>query len=366
METVELREALAAGRGEILDLSQSRHVRPRPPDLMIGAVTPALMRAYFTESLVHGATVLRVREAEVLREGAILLDGRFALCGQINVDPGYPAHFHADLSQRRPTLPVRRLPGEVVLLAGAGHTVYGHWLVDFLPKLYLLHRAGYRLERLRFLLPDDTPGFARAWLAALGIGADRIVPYAMWEERLACAHLVVPGALRHASRAAPLLAEARTFLLERLGIRRPRWRPAPRPRRRLLVARAENAATRNRRRLAERALLAERAGAHGFETVRPEALPIADQVGLFRSAGMLVGEYGSGLHGSFFAEPGATVLALRNGDPHLGFLQSGLDHVLGHASGYVIGTEPDAAGLFSVAPRDIDAALDWLGWARPA
>ncbi|WP_238179343.1 glycosyltransferase family 61 protein, partial [Methylobacterium dankookense] len=263
METVELREALAAGRGEILDLSHSRHVRPRPPDLMIGAVTPALMRAYFTESLVHGAAVLRVREAEVLREGAVLLDGRFALCGQINVDPGYPARFHPDLAERRPTLPLRRIAEEVVLLAGAGHTVYGHWLADFLPKLYLLHRAGYRLERLRILLPDDTPAFARAWLAALGIEAGQILPYAPWGERLACAQLVVPGALRHASRAAPMLAEARTFLLDRLGYRRPRWRPAPRPRRRLLVARSENPATLNRRRLAERALLAERAAGSG-------------------------------------------------------------------------------------------------------
>lgn len=366
METVELREALAAGRGEILDLSHSRHVRPRPPDLMIGAVTPALMRAYFTESLVHGAAVLRVREAEVLREGAVLLDGRFALCGQINVDPGYPARFHPDLAERRPTLPLRRIAEEVVLLAGAGHTVYGHWLADFLPKLYLLHRAGYRLERLRILLPDDTPAFARAWLAALGIEAGQILPYAPWGERLACAQLVVPGALRHASRAAPMLAEARTFLLDRLGYRRPRWRPAPRPRRRLLVARSENPATLNRRRLAERALLAERAAARGFETARPETLPIPEQVALFRSAATLVGEYGSGLHGSLFAEPGATVLSLRNGDPALGFLQSGLDHVLGHASGYVIGTEPDAEGGFSVEPRDIDAALAWLDWARPA
>lgn len=364
-DSVDLREAVAANRGTITDLGPSRQVRVRPPDLMIGAVTPDLLRTYYLESVVHGATVIRVRDVEVLREGVVLVDGAFATCCQINIDPDYAVRFHPDLARAHPRLPRRLIDGDVVLLAGIGHTVFGHWLVDFLPKLYVLHRAGYRLDRLTFLLPTDTPDFARAWLAALGLDAARFLAYDPTGEVLACRSLIVPGVLRHGSRVSPLMSAAREFLLDRLGQGRRWWSPPPRRRRRLLVARSETS-TLNRRRLAERDLFEARAIAHGFALVRPEALPIIEQVALFRSAAAIVGEYGSGLHGSLFAEPGAVVVSVRNGDPLLGFLQSGIDHAVGNDSGYVVGSLPGVDGGFSVAARDIDGAFDWLGWERRA
>jgi capsular polysaccharide biosynthesis protein len=49
----------------------------------------------------------------------------------------------------------------------------------------------------------------------------------------------------------------------------------------------------------------------GFEPVRPELLPFADQIRLFAGARMVAGEAGSGLHGTVFSEPGITAIELR-------------------------------------------------------
>lgn len=368
-ETVaELSQTVAAGRGRRTDLSLSYRDWVRPPDLMIGAVDAELMRVYFEQVVVLGACLYDLPEAEIAAEGVIGLDGVLQYSNELNAyGVGSEAHYRA-LARQRPALRRLSVDEPVVLLAGNGHQMYGHWLVDFLPKLYLLDRAGHDIARLRYLLPADTPDFAKVWLALLGIAGDRILAYDRERDLVACRRLLVPSALRFASRASPLMREARRFLLDRADPP-PRWRLGRRREwpasRRLLISRSENADTRNRRVLAERAELETRARARGFEVVRPETLSVPEQIALFRSAGTLVGEYGSGLHGSLFAPPGTTVLAFRDGGLDLGFLQSSIDHVLGHASGYVFGSARSADGVFSVPPAQIDYALDWLDWRAP-
>ncbi|GAB6841404.1 hypothetical protein HNR00_000639 [Methylorubrum rhodinum] len=365
----ELRDAVLNGRGRCTDLSLSHRARVPPPDLTLGAVHAELMRVYFDQPVVLGTSLYELPDAEVLAEGVVVLDGALQYCSQLNLFPVDSEPRFRALSARRPGLRRESVAEPVVLLTGPGHHMYGHWLVDFLPKLFLLDRAGHDIARLRYLLPADTPDFARTWLALLGIGPDRILPYDRERDRLACARLLVPTGLRFNGRAAPLMREAARFLLDRLAPR-PRWRlgrrRVDRPvSRRLLIARSDNAVTHNRRTLVERADLEARASARGFEVVRPERLSVADQVALFRSAETILGEYGSGLHASLLANPGASVVALRDNGLDAGFLQTSLDHALGHASGYVFGTARDAEGFFSVRPQDIDLALDWLDLRGP-
>ncbi len=360
----ELGDTVAAGRGRRTELSASFRDWIRPPDLMIGAVHAELMRVYFEQTIVLGTTLYALPDAEVAAEGVVFLDGVAQYCNQLNTFPVTQAHHFQLLAARRTALRRVSAAEPVVLLTGLGHRMYGHWLVDFLPKLFLLHRAGHDIARLRYLLPTDTPDFARVWLGLLGIGADRIVAYDRERDLVACRELLVPTALRFAGRASPLMREARRFLLRR-AFPPPRWRlgrrsATPPGARRLLISRSDNAGTLNRRTLAERAALEDRARARGFEIVRPERLSVPEQVALFRSAGTVVGEYGSGLHGSLFAPSGATVVAFRDNGIELGFLQSSIDHALGHTSGYVFGTARDAQGFFSVRPQDIDFAFDWI------
>ncbi|GJE68966.1 glycosyltransferase family 61 protein [Methylorubrum podarium] len=369
LAAADLRETVQAGRGRCTDLSLSYRDWAQPPDLMIGAVTPTLLRVYHEQTTVLGTSLYELPGAEVTAEGVVLLDGVFQYAAQLNIFPvNFEGHFRA-IAARLPGLRRVAVEEPAVLLTGMGHQMYGHWLVDFLPKLFLLDRAGHDIARLRYLLPADTPDFARVWLGLLGIGEDRLVVYDPGRECVACRSLLVPTALRFVSRASPLMRQARRFLLDRAAPGRgwrPRWRIGRRREKpgteKILIARSDNADTRNRRSLAERAAFEETARLRGFTRVRPERLSILEQIALFRSAATIIGEYGSGLHGSLFAAPGTTVVALRDNGLELGFLQSSIDHSLGHASGYVIGSERSEEGFFSVAPQDIDFLFDWLDW----
>jgi capsular polysaccharide biosynthesis protein len=72
--------------------------------------------------------------------------------------------------------------------------------------------------------------------------------------------------------------------------------------------------------------------------VQPETLTVAKQIKLFSGVRMLAGEYGSGLHNSVFAGPGAAVCGLRGTSRHPSFLQSGIATALEQAAGYVFAT----------------------------
>lgn len=357
-DIIDLRTNLASGRGSVVDFSAARHVAFPGPDFLVGDGTDAFLRHYFSQDIVLGTSLYRIKDASVTAEGVIFTDGQFNSCNELNIYLQYAKTGHRGTIERLPGL--RTIPADdpVVLLTGPGHLVYGHWLVDFLPKLYLLDRAGLNLRRLTFLMPADTPGFAREWLRLLGIEPRQFLVYDRSRDVVACRELIVPTALRFGSRASPLFKDAANFLRKRIEGRTFRKAPA---RRRIFVCRTANPATLNPRMLVQRLDYEAKARARGFEVVKPETLSIPDQVRLFASAGTICGEYGSGLHGSMFSGPDTVVMAARDNGIGLGFLQSGLDQTLGHANGYVIGGATEAGeGTFSVRDEDMDMSFDWL------
>jgi capsular polysaccharide biosynthesis protein len=361
---VDLRTNVEAGRGRVTDLSEPAHSAFRAPDFLVGAVNAEFLRTYAAQSLVLGTALFHVKHASVTAEGVVFTDGRLNTCNELNTDLAYVEHYHAGTRERFDRLTAVTVTDPVVLLTGPGHLVYGHWLVDFLPKLYLLSLAGYRFSRLRFLIPADTPAFALAWLDLLGIGPGQLLRYDRLANVVVCRELIVPTALRFGSRASPLFRQAAAFLTRHVENRLFRRRSRNR---RLFVSRSSNAVTLNNRTLLQREAFEAQARARGFEIVRPEILSIPDQVRLFASADMLCGEYGSGLHGSMFCRPGATIMAARDDGIALGFLQSGIDQTLGHANGYVIGAgTPQGDGGFSVDEADLALAFDWLHWRHHA
>jgi O-antigen biosynthesis protein WbqL len=48
----------------------------------------------------------------------------------------------------------------------------------------------------------------------------------------------------------------------------------------------------------------------GLELVKPETLPISEQIALFASADLLVGEFGSAMHNALFSRRGTRVFCL--------------------------------------------------------
>jgi capsular polysaccharide biosynthesis protein len=218
----------------------------------------------------------------------------------------------------------------VVLLCGPAYQMYGHWLVDFLPRLHVLTALGYDICSLRYLLPHNLIDFSYQWLSLLGISKDQIISYDVVTEQCRIRHALIPTGLRGNSRASPLLRSAMQDFKGRL-----QQNPAAPATRRLYISRrAWPNFSRNLSNVEAVETVFEK---HGFEMIAPEKLTIKQQVQLFSESLILAGEYGSALHNSIFAPRQATVMALRGTEGHPGFLQSGLCEALGQTYGYVFG-----------------------------
>ena len=317
---------------------------PEPPLFTLGMLPDELTRFYYRQRDLHAAGVffatgLTLTGPYIFREGENVIS-----CPEANI---HPEHLE-QLFEGRSTGSNggnRQVSGPCVLLAGPGYTIYGHWLVDLLPKLYLLRAAAQDISSLRYIIPHDVPQFALTWLKLLGIREEQLVPIAAWET-LTCDEVLIPTTLHNGVRVSPVFFDVREFLIraveaaagpigggsygERLFISR-----SAAPQTRLLVNRAEI------ERLAEDS---------GFTIVHPQAMPIPEQVQLFRNATVVAGEYGSGLHGTIFSRCGTRVCAIRGDALHPAFIQSGLGTALGHPTGYVFGRNVDADGAFVADP----------------
>ena len=119
---------------------------------------------------------------------------------------------------------------------------------------------------------------------------------------------------------------------------------------------------RSERNLGNRAAIEALARSAGFEIVHPETLSLQDQGRLFRGARQVVGEYGSGLHGTIYGSAALHCCALRGTSHWLGFIQSSLagafdqtvSYVFGHAEAHAVTYD------FDVDPGNFRRALRCL------
>jgi capsular polysaccharide biosynthesis protein len=269
----------------------------------------------------------------------------------------HPAHIEDELQDLRASgaRPNRRhMSGQYAVLAGPGHRIYGHWLVEHLPKLGLLTAANYDVRALRYLLPNTIPDYVIAWLDLLGITSQQLVFYDPLREAISCDELVVPTIQHNGCRVSPLLRLSAAFL-RRLVEERYTLDQSPHGER-IFLSRAHFGLS---RRLLNRERVEAMAKEAGFSIVYPERMPLLDQLKMLGGAKCLMGEYGSALHGSIFAPPGAVVCALRGTLLHPGFIQSGLGEVFQQPTGYVFGTTDarDAHEAFTIEEEALDMCL---------
>lgn len=340
-------------------LSERADSLPLPPRFTFGAFDADLASRYYHEVLVL--------ETGLYIAHGIALSGHFCLsadddgllgCDQLHLHSGILDGVAPGFELMRFSRRTRREAGTCVMLGGPGLPIYGHWLVDFLPKLFVLGICGYDLEALRYLLPADAPRFSIELLKLVGIRAAQIVSYDPVFDAVLADELLIPTLLRTNSRTAPPFAAAAAFLARRIeehhGLP-----PGPSTTPRLFISRA--CSGRALRTLLNRERIEQLAREAGFAVVHPEQLPLLEQVRLFRGATHIIGEYGSALHATVFSGPGTIVCALRgSGSPIAGFLQSSIGHALNQPTGYVIGPTraADSFESFEITERDFALCRD--------
>lgn len=327
---------LPAGTLTMMELHPPAVSLQAPAAFMLGTVPAELCLPVIAE---FGTGPVRVH---VLRDGRMTLDGIVlhgdtALSSVMFNHPDYHvAGIVRDGLGGALSLPIRRVEERAVMLSGPGYHVYGHWLVDILPRLWLLKLAGYEPSGLRYVVPEQSPSFLLPLLATFGIGGHQLITYNERTEIIELAELVVPTNLRRASRLHASMAAARSYLLQRARA----VAPIPRPDAALQKVFVSRHGSEQSRVLTNRDRIETIAAEHGFTVLQPQTLSVAEQIGLFQQVRQVVGEYGSGLHNALFSLPGTVVCALRGTSAHPGFIQSAIGEVCRQHTGYVLATTP--------------------------
>lgn len=267
-------------------------------------------------------------------------------------DPGF--HDHPLTRPARRTI---RVEEPALLVCGPGYGIYGHWLLDFLPRMALARLLlGARLDAFVLPLPDDAPAWVETMLAEFcGIGADRLRRYRRGETALLCPRLCLPSTVHHGDYA-PHALMRQFYRSYRPDI------PLHGTRRICLSRRHFDSRGFSHPRIFEAAATMEAiAQARGFEVVAPETLDLAAQVALFRSARIVVGEYGSAMHNTIFSAPG-TVVGMIGWWSHIQtHLVAACDQTaLFMTRTTVLEEKADRPYRFTAAPADIEALFDQM------
>ncbi|OON66057.1 glycosyltransferase family 61 protein [Hymenobacter sp. CRA2] len=196
-----------------------------------------------------------------------------------------------------------RIDGTVCTLlsgGGAGTGNYYHWLVDSLPRLYLVQQAGLLHQIDYFLVYDKQLSFVRETMAGLGIGPERLLD--VKEHRhIQARRLVATTPVRGLGTHTP--AWACEFL-------RRNYPPDP-----ALLGRFSPLVYVSRRDAPGRhvtneadveALLAQ----HGFQSYALSELSFAEKRALFAGARVVISPVGAGLCNTAFCRTGTQLLEL--------------------------------------------------------
>ena len=196
---------------------------------------------------------------------------------------------------------------ETAVLTSAPHYFnYGHWLLEFLPRIDLALSAGF----------GDLPLYAHPgqdWSETLArcLGPVNFVPHASASASFTrVKRLIVPSVARIQNSGDDVALKA---AWARLSDGLAHMAPAPDPfanrsrGRKIAVSRRGWTNSVNLRRLINTNRMERMLVDQGFEIHQPHTMSLADQRNLFHDADVIVGEDGSALHNTIYSRPGTRI-----------------------------------------------------------
>ena len=340
-------------RIEFRQLAPAMRNAAPPPLFLLGQANSVVHSELYGQLDVGEVGCYSLEDALVAPTGIALKDG----CAFTSAAFIHPPHHVRTITDRLTAseLPVRHIAGKLAVIYGPGHQTYGHWLADFLPRLWVLAESGHDLADMKFLVPRDLSDLSRRLLERAGIGEAQLVRYAYWSEIVRADMLLMPTGLRCQNRMSPLFRQATEFWTKRLLATSTGTAPALGPR--IMVSRGGG---QNRRELVNRPIIEKIAKSRGYTIVDPARLSLLEQAAIFGQARCIVGEYGSGLHNALYAGEGAIVCGLRGNARHPSFIQSGISGAMGQPLGYVLGASEgqDIDQRYALDVADFERALE--------
>jgi hypothetical protein len=199
---------------------------------------------------------------------------------------------------------------------------YGHWIQEaFLQMLFLRHLRD-SLPAFSILTPKITSIEVTRWAKLVLPG----VPIAVFDEKteyVHCERLFMTTLLFSGSHSFHPLANE---LIDEIRATTNATGPATE---RSFITRPTAGSV---RRLSNQLEIETIAVERGLTLVAPENLSIVDQIKLFAQSGVIVGEYGSGMHNTLFSTSRALVLCLN----YMDICQSRISQLRGYRVGYIL------------------------------
>lgn len=200
--------------------------------------------------------------------------------------------WEGDVTSRPWLPPKQRIEGRVAVVNKQFSHNFYHWLIEVLPRLATLRRAGLTAD---YYLVECLTKFQQNVLAALGIEQHQLIqPHCRL--LLEAKQLLVPSFPTPAC-----LREFRDLIVTRLEVKS-RVGAA----RRIFITR-RNTGTRT---IVNEIELENLLHTHHFETHSMEEYPLSKQAQLIHEAELIVGMHGAGLANLLFARPGTRVIEI--------------------------------------------------------
>lgn len=219
--------------------------------------------------------------------------------------------------------PAERQDDNVVMMKFPGYGIYGHWLLDLIPQIYLT----------RFMaVPDGTRSVFNPlteWMQAL-IRASALQHVESYESKHSThRNLHAPTGLKNGYALGQpingLAWEALRTHFNHLNCRRPASGV-----KRIFVSRRNWI---GQRPLTNYEALEQQMASQGFEIYYPELHSLQDQAYHFSEAEVVIGEDGSGLHSIMLSNPRAKLGVLMHAN-RMNLWHAGICHAMGHAVAY--------------------------------
>lgn len=361
-----------AADGEILaqEYAPRCSVSPRQPFCVLGqeVATQAVETSWTLEPcLAYRASNVSVLGMGLLRDaaGQILLRNDSRYCA-IPAEAGRARFLRTWLGALCPdqaaplpdldslTLEQRRVEGTTLLLSQPGQRIFGHSLLELLPRLWAARRLGLVFDQV-LLATHLPPGIEQA-LAWFGLEPRQRIHYAPDRQRAQCSDLLILDSLFDFHAFHPQAADfydevARDAFAasgpggpQRLYLSRRLWQ-------------------KEGRQLANRDELAPLLADAGFVEVHPETLPLREQIALMAGARLIVADEGSAAHLPVFAPAGTGLLLLApegRRNPRHGAVAQLRDLSYGWVMGEVMDNPAGGEADYRIAPERLAEGLRLL------
>jgi O-antigen biosynthesis protein WbqL len=238
----------------------------------------------------------------------------------IDIYPDYIARYHAAglVPPARSVDGLRIVEEPAFCVSHFNMTIYGHFLLEVLPKVLLARALQDQGFPARIVFPADAGPITE--IVRTLCPEESLLLYESAQERLALRRSLHPG-IMFSDQMHPMFVAMVRSLAERFA-------PGQAASDRIFLSRQKWSGYRT---LTNEADVFAAASDFGFRLVHPQEMQWPDQVRMFAGASHVISAFDSALHGTMFSPSGATIIGLSR----VNELQDGISASLGHRIGYL-------------------------------